>query len=278
MQTPYLTFLLQGAWYAVEALRVKEILRLPALAPVIETPHYIIGVVNYRGHIVPVRDVEDSITTRTQEIRILESAGYDVVAAVNGIDALQKLASRAFDAVASEIEMPSMEGLTMIERIRREPKYNELPIILVTSLASEEDKRHGIEVGANAYFAPDMDGLKLTQEIMRRFPRPILVVSAAVHPEDAHNVFKLLEAGAIDVLPKPRGGLSADEPRVAEELIRKIKIISGVAVLPQSTNRRPSAVGHRHLHVGGALLWRGGHWRPADGHGKRWGRRYASDF
>jgi two-component system chemotaxis response regulator CheB len=86
---------------------------------------------------------------------------------------------------------------------------------------------------------PDMDGLELTQEIMRRFPRPILVVSAAVHPEDAHNVFKLLEAGAIDVLPKPRGGLAADEPRVAEELIRKIKIISGVVAFTRRQKVRP---------------------------------------
>ena len=58
---------------------------------------------------------------------------------------------------------------------------------------------------------PDMDGLELTKEIMARFPRPILVVSAAVHPEDSHNVFQLLEAGAIDVLPKPRGGLAETE-------------------------------------------------------------------
>jgi two-component system chemotaxis response regulator CheB len=86
---------------------------------------------------------------------------------------------------------------------------------------------------------PDMDGLELTQEIMRRFPRPILVVSAAVHPEDAHNVFKVLEAGAIDVLPKPRGGLSADEPRVAEELIRKIKIISGVVAFTRRQKVKP---------------------------------------
>ena len=78
---------------------------------------------------------------------------------------------------------------------------------------------------------PDMDGLELTKEIMARFPRPILVVSAAVQPEDAHNVFNLLEAGAIDVLPKPRGGLAADEPHIAQELIRKIKIISGVVAL-----------------------------------------------
>jgi two-component system, chemotaxis family, sensor kinase CheA len=95
--------------------------------------------------------VEDSITTRTQEKRILESAGYEVVVAVNGIDALQKLSSRAFDAVVSDIEMPHMDGLTLTEKIRGEPKYSELPIILVTSLASEEDKRRGVEVGANAY-------------------------------------------------------------------------------------------------------------------------------
>jgi purine-binding chemotaxis protein CheW len=57
MQTPYLTFLLQGGWYAVEASHVREILRLPGLTPVSEAPHYIIGVMNYRGHIVPVMDL-----------------------------------------------------------------------------------------------------------------------------------------------------------------------------------------------------------------------------
>jgi two-component system chemotaxis sensor kinase CheA len=113
--------------------------------------------------------VEDSITTRTQEKRILESAGYDVVAAVNGVDALQKLASRAFDAVVSDIEMPSMDGLTLTERIRREPKYNELPVILVTSLASEEDKRRGIEVGANAYIAKPTFDQGLLLDTLRRF-------------------------------------------------------------------------------------------------------------
>jgi purine-binding chemotaxis protein CheW len=57
MQTPYLTFLLRGGWYAVEASRVREILRLPGLAPVSEAPYYIIGIMNYRGHIVPVMDL-----------------------------------------------------------------------------------------------------------------------------------------------------------------------------------------------------------------------------
>jgi two-component system chemotaxis response regulator CheB len=94
---------------------------------------------------------------------------------------------------------------------------------------------------------PDMDGLELTKEIMGRFPRPILVVSAAVHPEDTHNVFSLLEAGAIDVLPKPRGGLAADEQRVAQELISKIKIISGVVAL---TRRQKISPGLAQLRTG----------------------------
>jgi two-component system, chemotaxis family, sensor kinase CheA len=112
--------------------------------------------------------VEDSMTTRTQEKRILESAGYEVVAAVNGVDALQKLSSRAFDAVVSDVEMPHMDGLTLSERIRREPKYNELPIILVTSLASEEDKRRGVEVGANAYIAKPTFDQGLLLDTLRR--------------------------------------------------------------------------------------------------------------
>ncbi|MCW3053722.1 MAG: CheA signal transduction histidine kinase [Chthonomonadales bacterium] len=94
---------------------------------------------------------DDSITTRTQEKRILESAGYEVVTAVDGADAFHKLATRAFDALVSDVEMPNMDGLALAARIRRDPKYTELPIILVTSLASDADRQRGVEVGANAY-------------------------------------------------------------------------------------------------------------------------------
>ena len=94
---------------------------------------------------------EDSITTRTQEKRILEGAGYEVVTAVDGADAFSKLGSRDFDALVSDIEMPNMDGLALAARIRQDVKYKELPIILVTSLASDTDRRRGIQVGANAY-------------------------------------------------------------------------------------------------------------------------------
>ena len=95
--------------------------------------------------------VEDSIAIRTQEKRILESAGYEIITAVDGLDALNKLPTRPFDAIVSDVQMPNLDGLTLTAKVRQNKEYNELPIILVTSLASDEDKRRGAEAGANAY-------------------------------------------------------------------------------------------------------------------------------
>ena len=111
---------------------------------------------------------EDSITTRTQEKRILESAGYEVVTAVDGADAFNKLGTRLFDAVVSDIEMPNMDGLTLTARIRQDTKYKELPIILVTSLASDEDRRRGSEMGANAYITKGTFEQKVLLDTLRR--------------------------------------------------------------------------------------------------------------
>ncbi|WP_461482114.1 hybrid sensor histidine kinase/response regulator [Porticoccus sp.] len=111
---------------------------------------------------------EDSITTRTQEKRILEGAGYEVVTAVDGVDAFNKLGSRAFDAVVSDVMMPNMTGLALTAKIRADSKHTELPIILVTSMASDEDRRRGLEAGANAYIAkPEFDQRVLLECLAR---------------------------------------------------------------------------------------------------------------
>lgn len=94
---------------------------------------------------------EDSITTRTQEKRILESAGYEVITAVDGLAAFNILATRPFDALVSDVEMPNMDGLTLAEKVRENNDYEHLPIILVTSLATEADRKRGMDVGADAY-------------------------------------------------------------------------------------------------------------------------------
>ncbi len=95
--------------------------------------------------------VEDSIPVRIQEKRLLEKAGYEVVVAVDGLDGYNKLKTRHFDAVLSDVEMPNLDGFSLTAKIRQHQEYSNLPIILVTTLASDEDKRRGAEAGANAH-------------------------------------------------------------------------------------------------------------------------------
>jgi two-component system, chemotaxis family, protein-glutamate methylesterase/glutaminase len=83
---------------------------------------------------------------------------------------------------------------------------------------------------------PVMDGLELTQEVMNRYPLPILVVSVSVEA-DSPNIFRLLEAGAVDVFPKPRDFYGVDQDSLAKQLASKIRILSGVHVF-----RHPAAV------------------------------------
>ncbi len=94
---------------------------------------------------------EDSMLVRTQEKRLLEAAGYEVITAVDGLDGFNKLQNNYFDAVISDVQMPNLDGFSLTARIRENEEYSELPSILVTSLATDEDKRKGAEAGANAY-------------------------------------------------------------------------------------------------------------------------------
>ncbi|WP_341735769.1 hybrid sensor histidine kinase/response regulator [Microcoleus sp. CAWBG640] len=111
---------------------------------------------------------EDSIATRTQEKRILESAGYEVVTAVDGLDAFNKLKTRNFDAVISDVQMPNLDGLGLTVKIRQQQKYSDLPIILVTSLASDEDRKRGADAGANAYIPKGTFNQDVLVETLKR--------------------------------------------------------------------------------------------------------------
>ena len=113
--------------------------------------------------------VEDSLPIRTQVRRILISAGYDVTVAVDGLEGFNALqADNNFDAVVSDVEMPRLSGLEMTARIRKNDKYDEIPVILVTTLATEADKRRGAEAGANAYLTKgDFDQTLLLNTLRR---------------------------------------------------------------------------------------------------------------
>ncbi|QWV91735.1 hybrid sensor histidine kinase/response regulator [Geomonas oryzisoli] len=95
--------------------------------------------------------VDDSITTRTMEQSILVSQGYAVVTAVSGEDALEKSAEERFDLVISDVEMPGINGFELTRALRASEQYRETPIIIVSSLSRDEDKRQALQAGAQAY-------------------------------------------------------------------------------------------------------------------------------
>lgn len=113
--------------------------------------------------------VEDTLTTRTLEKNILEAAGFDVTTAVDGEDALIKLYEKTFDIVVSDVQMPRLDGFKLTERIKKEERFKELPVILVTALQTEADKRRGIEAGADAYLTKAVFDQKRFLEIINRF-------------------------------------------------------------------------------------------------------------
>lgn len=112
--------------------------------------------------------VEDSITSRTLLKNILESAGYDVATAVDGIDAFTRLRSEDFDLVVSDVDMPRMNGFDLTAKIRADKKFSEMPIVLVTALQSREDRERGIDVGANAYIVKSSFDQSNLLEVIRR--------------------------------------------------------------------------------------------------------------
>lgn len=95
--------------------------------------------------------VEDSITTRTLEKNILEAAGYRVGVAADGAEAWGLLQANGYGLVVSDIEMPEVDGFELIAKIRSDPRHRDLPVVLVTSRESREDRERGIQAGADAY-------------------------------------------------------------------------------------------------------------------------------
>lgn len=95
--------------------------------------------------------VEDSITSRTLLKNILETSGFKVNVAVDGIDGFTKLKEGVYDAVVTDVEMPRMNGFDLTKKIRSDKETANIPVVLVTSLSKREHREKGIDAGANAY-------------------------------------------------------------------------------------------------------------------------------
>ena len=112
--------------------------------------------------------VEDSITSRMLLKGILETAGYQVQTAVDGVDAFTALREHDFDLVVSDVEMPRMNGFDLTARIRSDKRLSELPVVLITALESREQRERGIDAGANAYVIKSSFDQQNLLEVVRR--------------------------------------------------------------------------------------------------------------
>ena len=112
--------------------------------------------------------VDDSITSRMLIRDILESSGFNVKTASDGIDAFTVLKTEKFDLVVSDVEMPRMNGFELTAKIRKDNALLNLPVILITALAKQEDRERGIDSGANAYIVKSSFDQSNLLEIIHR--------------------------------------------------------------------------------------------------------------
>ena len=95
--------------------------------------------------------VDDSSSVRTVARMALREKGYDVVEASNGQEALSKLESERCHLVISDVNMPQMDGITLLKEIKRHPNYKFTPVIMLTTEAGEDKKQEGRAAGAKAW-------------------------------------------------------------------------------------------------------------------------------
>ncbi len=97
--------------------------------------------------------VEDSVTTRAMIRAVIEDMGEDfnTLEAATGFEALKMLPQESLDLIITDINMPDVNGLELINFVKSNPNYNHIPMVIVTTEKSSEDKERGMALGASAY-------------------------------------------------------------------------------------------------------------------------------
>ncbi len=95
--------------------------------------------------------VDDSITVREMERKLLEFHGYAVDSAVDGMEAWNNVRAGQYDLVVSDVDMPRMDGIELVQHLRQDSRLKEIPVVIVSYKDREEDRLRGLEAGANYY-------------------------------------------------------------------------------------------------------------------------------
>jgi len=112
--------------------------------------------------------VDDSEIVRNLHSFIFKSMGYEVVNAANGYEALEKLYQDEFDLIATDVNMPKMDGILLVKEVRKEDKYKNIPIIMISTESEAKDKQLGFNAGANVYIVKPVneDTLKMNTKML----------------------------------------------------------------------------------------------------------------
>jgi two-component system chemotaxis sensor kinase CheA len=116
--------------------------------------------------------VEDSLVAGELQKNILVAAGYETEIAVDGVEAIECLRRTEWDLVIADVDMPRMDGFELTRRIRTDDQFREIPVIIVTSRDTADDRRRGFEVGADAYVMKrEFDQAQLLETVRRLIGR-----------------------------------------------------------------------------------------------------------
>jgi CheY-like chemotaxis protein len=117
--------------------------------------------------------VDDSATVRKFVAASLNMKGFRVVTAGDGIEALERMPSEKFDLIITDLNMPDMDGYEFIRTLRETPEYQEIPIIVLSSMTDLKNKDHAMESGALAFLEKPLSTEAIQREVFRFINRTI---------------------------------------------------------------------------------------------------------
>jgi two-component system chemotaxis response regulator CheY len=109
--------------------------------------------------------VDDSALTRNYHTHILRDAGFTCATAADGMEGLEKATAEPFDLIVSDINMQGMDGYEFIRRVRQDPGYDLVPIVILSTEAKDADKQKGFGVGASLYLVKPTNATRLVESV-----------------------------------------------------------------------------------------------------------------
>ncbi|GAB5046999.1 response regulator [Thermodesulfovibrio sp. TK110] len=111
--------------------------------------------------------VDDDKTTRKMISLILKNKGYEVVTAENGLEALQKLGLEKINLILTDMNMPYMDGIELTRQVRANPDFSNIPVVMITTEADEDEKKRAFEAGVDDYLVKPTNAEQITESMKR---------------------------------------------------------------------------------------------------------------